>query len=464
MKTKVVIEFSEKWLKAVVVDFQSAHAWIKDIILEPVEPNLLNVSDAVNKIIAKAGRKKVHDVTVVLSRNKITVRNIDLPSHDPREIEQMLGLHVIRQVPYSKEEIIWGYQNLGFDGVSSSHILLAIAHRDILRKIFNAFAPLKILPERMLFSSPGVIRYIHDSLKDKTILQQASLVLDIDYNYSDLMLIDAQQKLRLSVVISRGAEQLKSEEEKGKFAAELKQALPALRNDLSQASTTQIFLTGAAGNMDNFEAYLGKEINLTTHCIRNKDTDNFGVISKEVSFTAILGFAYQQKEGGICFALPEAQIKKEMRLKIQQLLILGVCLAYIFIMLGLIVFSKFSLRQSYRDKLKTQINQLKAKNDDLTDLVQKVAMVKQYTDTKQSALNYIYELTRVCPDTITLTNFSWERQKSMLIRGYAYRMQDIFSFVNVLENSTMFKGMQARSTRRRKIKDNEVVDFEIGLK
>ena len=62
------------------------------------------------------------------------MRKADLPSRDKAEIEQMLGLHIIKQVPYPKEEIIWGYQSLGFDGISNTRILLAIAHRDILRK------------------------------------------------------------------------------------------------------------------------------------------------------------------------------------------------------------------------------------------------------------------------------------------------------------------------------------------
>ena len=79
-------------------------------------------------------------------------------------------------------------------------------------------------------------------------------------------------------------------------------------------------------------------------------------------------------------------------------------------------------------------------------------------------MNYLNELTSLCPDTITMTAFSWDVRKGAGIRGYAYQMQDIFNFVNILGNSRYFKGVQARSNRRRKVKNGEVIDFDIGVK
>jgi len=150
--------------------------------------------------------------------------------------------------------------------------------------------------------------------------------------------------------------------------------------------------------------------------------------------------------------------------QIQQLLILGCCLTYIFIVLGLTVLFKLNQRQSYRDSLSAKIKNLKENTGKLMDIDQKINAASQYLDTKQSVLQYIYELSRICPETITLTNFSWERQKGIVIRGYANQMPDVFNFIGALENSKLFKGMQARSTRRHKVKDKEIVDFEIGKK
>lgn len=454
MKTQVVIEFSERWLKAVVS--------LKKTILEPLEGDISNITVALDRIFQEIGRRKGLEVIVCLSRNKITIRRIDLPSQDALEIEQMLGLHVIRQVPYPKEEIIWGYQNLGFDGISNSHILLAIVHRDVLRQIFNAFVSLNILPEAILFSSQGVIHYLSHSLRDKSLLSPAYLILDVDYNFSDLILVH-NQNLRSSVIISQGAEQLKLEEERAKFAAELKQAIVVFNNEIPNIKPLRLFLTGTAKDVQVLaEVYLKKDFNLKLNFVESEDVK----LKKAdgVSFSAILGFAYERKKGDISFVLPEAQIKREIRLKTQQLLTLGVCLVYILVLLGITTLLRLNQLQSYRDKLNIRIAQLKRDSGGLADIAQELNIAGQFTETKQSVLTYIYELNRLCPDNITLTEFSWEWQKNFSIRGTALQLPDVFGFVAGLDGSASFKGAQARNTRRHKVKDKEIVDFEIARK
>ncbi len=461
MKTRVVIEFSEKWLKVVVSASYGIKNSINKVILESLlEATSSGISKVLSSVFKQIGKRKGVEVIAVLSRNKVTVRKIELPSRDSHEIEQMLGLHVIRQVPYAKEEIIWGYQNLGFDGISNSRILLGIAHRDILKNIFNSFLSLNILPDKMLLSSQGIIHYLYEFLKEKLVLQQSCLALDIDYNSSDLMLINKQQ-LHSSVAISQGAEQLKTGEERLRFIAELKQALLSFRNDSAQQKLPQIFLTGVIEENSPLINLIEKEVNLKAEIVLAKDKENLTLPSKEVSFAAVLGFAYQHKKGDISFILPEAQIKKEIKIKIQQLLIFGICLTYIFTMSGLIVFLRLNQLQSYRDKLMLEVKRLKDKAGLLMEIEEKVNITKQYTGSKNSVLNYLYELTRICPDNIIITSFSWGNQKGLLIRGYAEQMPDVFSFVSLLENSKFFKGVQARTTRRRKLQDKELVEFEI---
>ena len=153
-----------------------------------------------------------------------------------------------------------------------------------------------------------------------------------------------------------------------------------------------------------------------------------------------------------------------MRLKLKQLLILGISAVYILTLLALIVFLNLSQRQTYRDRLNVKISALKEKSGPLLEISQKIDTINKYANPEDSVLNYLNELTSLCPDTITMTAFSWDARKGAGIRGYAYQMQDIFNFVNILGNSRYFKGMQARSNRRRKVKNGEVIDFDIGVK
>ena len=453
MNTKIIIEFSDRFLKAALFDAKGA---LKDTFLEPLEPNFKNVSVVLSGLFQRVGKKKGLEVTAILNRSKVTMRKADLPSRDKAEIEQMLGLHIIKQVPYPKEEIIWGYQSLGFDGISNTRILLAIAHRDILRSIFNGFNSLNVPLDNILLSSQGVARFAQAAVRDNLSSQQPYLILDVDYNSSDLILVSKQQ-ISSSVIISFGLEQLKQEENRPKFSGELEQSLLGLRGELPANTPAQLFLCGTAASIENLDAYLGKELNLKTQLVQVP-------VLRNASFSGILGFAGGQKKEDISFTLPEVQLKKEMRLKLKQLLILGISAVYILTLLALIVFLNLSQRQTYRDRLNVKISALKEKSGPLLEISQKIDTINKYANPEDSVLNYLNELTSLCPDTITMTAFSWDAQKGAGIRGYAYQMQDIFNFVNILGNSRYFKGMQARSNRRRKVKNGEVIDFDIGVK
>ncbi|MFA5200382.1 MAG: PilN domain-containing protein, partial [Candidatus Omnitrophota bacterium] len=166
----------------------------------------------------------------------------------------------------------------------------------------------------------------------------------------------------------------------------------------------------------------------------------------------------------IKFVVPELQIKKEMKSKVQQLMILGVALFYILISLGAIALVKLIQQQFYSARLKSKAVILSKDAKELDDITNKLKIAKQYIDPKSSVLTLLYELNRITPDSITITNYNWEWQKNFSFRGYAEQIPDILSFTNTLSSSEYFKGAQNRYTRRRKLKDKDVVDFEIVVK
>jgi hypothetical protein len=457
MRTRIVIEVSERWLKVSI-----GHK----VAVEPLanlEPG--SISSGLNLILKQNKGSKDLDVSVVLSRNKITVRRVDLPSQDLKEIEQMLGLYLIRQIPYHKEEVCWAYQNLGFDGVSNSHLILAVALKNVFKNIVSSFVPVNILPESIFMSSQGLVHYVTDAAKNKIALPSSYMILDIDTNFSDLVLVH-NQKLGSSVVIPQGAEQLKDSLEKDKFAVEFKQALVALNNEIPDARCEKLFLTGAASSQLVFmETILGRDFNLKAQYLSSKEYDNFLASGfKDVSLSAVLGFSTHVAKDDLKFILPEIQIKKDMKFKLQQLMILGVGLIYILIMLGGIALVRLVQRQSYASDLKQRVVSLSKDAKELEDITSKLKIARQYVDAKSSALTYFNGLNRLCPDGIVITNYSWELGKGFTMRGYAPAIPDILDFTNTLGNSETFKGAQNRYTRRRKLKDRDVVDFEIFIK
>jgi Tfp pilus assembly PilM family ATPase len=457
MKTRVVVELTDCWLKVSI-----GHKVVVDPLTD-IEPEAISAS--LSSILKQNECSKDLDVYVVLNRNKITVRRVDLPSQDTKEIEQMLGLYLIRQIPYHKEEVCWAYQNLGFDGLNNSHLILAIALKNVFKNIVSSFVPINILPESILMSSQGLVHFVADVCKDKAALQGEYLILDIDTNYSDLVLVH-NHKLGSSVVIPLGAGQLRSNSEQERFAVELKQALVALNNEIPNAKAERLFLTGASEAQLTFiEAVLAKDFSLQAQYLSSKEQNSCPLAGLNgISLSAVIGFSAQVAKDDIKFIVPELQIKKELKSKVQQLMILGVSLVYILISLGGIALVRLTQRQFYASSLKSRIESMSRQTKELEDITNKLRIVKQYVNTKSSVLTVLYELSQLCPDNITITNYNWEWQKSFSFRGYAQQISDILSFTNTLSNSEFFKGAQNRYTRRRKLKDRDVVDFEIFVK
>lgn len=457
MRTKVVIELADFLLKVSVGRKVTVDS------LPNTESGVISAS--LSKILKQNKCTKDIDVFVVLNRNKITVRRVDLPSQDPKEIEQMLVLYLMRQIPYHKEEVCWAYQNLGFDGISNSHIVLAVALKNIFKNIVGSFASLSILPEAILMSSQGLLHYVEDACKNKSDLQNSYMILDIDTNYSDLVLVH-DHKLGSSVVIAQGTSQLKSEQEKERFAIELKQALSALGNEIPNAKCEKLFLTGASDrHLILVEGVLVKDFSLKAEYLSSKEYDSFvsGGL-KDISMSAVIGFSSQVAKDDIKFIIPDLQIKKEMRAKVQQLIILGISLFYILICLGGIGLVRLIQQQFYATSLKQRAATLSKDSKDLEDITNKLKIAKQYVDPNSSVLPLLYELSRLCPESITITSYNWQWQKNFSFRGYAQQIPDILSFTNLLSSSEYFKGAQNRYTRRRKLRDRDVVDFEIVVK
>jgi hypothetical protein len=456
MRTKVIVELSDKYLKVCI------GRKVRAIKLANIDsPSILA---ALNSVFKDNKQIKNFDVFVVIGRNKITVRRVELPSQDLKEIEQMLGLYLIRQIPYRKEEVCWAYQNLGFDGINNSCLILAVVLKNVFNGIVNSFIPMNILPEAVLMSTQGLLHYVNESIKDKALTDSSYFILDIDENYSDLVLVH-RHKLGSSVVIPMGTDNLNSLTDRERFSAELAQSLLVLSNEVLEAKCERIFLTGASlAYIDTVEK-AAIDLRLKAQYLSTKEYDVFAATEyKGISLSSVLGFSYQVAKDDIRFIIPELQVKKDMKAKTQQLIILGAALVFILVMLCGIGLVRLIQKHSYSASLRVRAGDLEKNAKELDFIIDSLKVVKQYVDFKSSALFFIAELSRLCPDNITITNYSWEWKKGLSFRGYAKQIPDILSFVSTLNGSEAFKGAQNRYTRRRKAKDKEVVDFEIFIK
>ena len=66
--------------------------------------------------------------------NAATAKNIEVPSSDPEEIKSIINLQAGRHTPYSREEVLISYINLGLNAFNNTRLLLVIVHRNMVKE------------------------------------------------------------------------------------------------------------------------------------------------------------------------------------------------------------------------------------------------------------------------------------------------------------------------------------------
>ncbi len=466
MKTKIILEFGNRQAKILVLKtIKNNKIEIKSFYFksaESFEELIVSVKEILNRI------KHLGSFLILsLSRDQLTLRTLHLPSQDLEEIDKMLSLHIIKQVPYPREEIIYDYQILEKDSLGYTRLLVAIVHQKVFKKTLDIFLELNLLPEKIVMSSQGVADWLLYTIPSLIQKKEAVLVLDIDNNFTDLIVL-FDNKIIFSVSVSLGALQMIEEDKRRRFIGEVKQSLVIFQNEEPAKKIKKIFLTGPVGELEDLEILLREELKLNVEKIQIHKFIEFkeelfreNKSLKYISLAGVLGCGIKKKEEGITFKLPELEVKKEIKRRWKQLILLGGVLVYNFIVIGVIYSLRLYNNFNYLQALNKEIKENEGEARKLLELSGKIRLIKKEKRATESFLDYLYKIYKVVPKKVSLTTLSFEEKDRFVLRGYALEMGDISKFVSALEDLKDFAQVKTRYKRRKKVKRKEIVEFEI---
>ena len=459
-KYTTVIEITSQWLKLLAVKPSLKGPEIVDLTLKPVGSISTEGLAGEFSAVVKGLKFIPSPLIVSFPRNLVTMRNLHLPSADPKEIGGMIDLHMARQVPYPRDEIVGGYQVLGVDDLGYTKVMLAIAHREALRRIFGVLNNVNIFPERVELSSEGVLSWFLFSQKAKLEAGQLYLLLDIDSNFTDFMIVD-RENLLFSRNIGSGAEQILIEEiRRIKFIPEIKQSLVIFQSEEMNKKPAKIFISGITANIAGLAALLEAEFNIKTEVV--KPPENIaGRIPKNVSISALLGLALEIPRKRITFILPEIQVRRSLEERSREIIALGSLLMFIFIVTGLVFLAKTYNRTGYKKLLTDKYEDVGGDVEKLEEMSKKSKIIKERLETRAYAINCLYQINKLMPAEIVLKTLTFEADDKITLRGQAQAMSDVYKFNSTLEKSGYFKDIQIKFQTRKRIAERDISEFEI---
>ncbi len=470
MNATVVLEIGNPWLKMAVFRYAIGTYYLK--ALSCVDAGSLseeNMSVSIQELLRDLKIKKPQNTIVSFPRNSVTLRNLRIPSANPNEIDDMIKLHVGRQVPYAREEIVSGYRIIGKDTMGYSKVMLAIVHRETIRKVFRILEKAGLYTDRLELSSDGILSWLCKATKAAgSKPQDAFIILDVDSGFTDFIIATYENTV-FSRVIALGSESLSDESKWQKFLGEMKQTMVISQGEEISQKPGRVFLTGATENLRPLASKIEMEFNMPTQIIEplinmplakqieKKPEDLFRVSS----VSSVLGLGVDTVSKKINFVLPEAQIRRSLRERSRDMIFLASGIMYVILMICGIYIEKMNNRQAYLDMLDKKKQAVTANTEHLNEKVERIKRIKAKLDTRSSALNYLYEISKLIPPEIVLLNVAIQVDDNVRIKGRSDQMSDVFQFITVLENSRLFKDVATRYTTRKKYKDKDIIEFEL---
>lgn len=451
-KQNYIVQISREHIKVAQAHSAGAGFRAAEFAAEDVQENDALSAQALASCL-KRWRSRSGRVTLSISRNAATVRNLHLPSEDEREIAQMVDLNIVRMVPYKKEDVVSGHRIIGKDEVGFTRVLVVIVRADILRRQVAMVEKAGLLVERLTLSSYG----LWNAYRSQPASEALMLVLDIDAGFTDCVIMQ-KDNLLFSRSINVGARNLISDPGSAtlKFISEVKQSLVMFHNEEMNQKISGIVLCGAkaAGLL---EQKLKDEFDVPV----TVEASAKGVGSDvSVSSMAVLG---GEGAAEAVLLLPEIQIRKTLRKDTADLVFFSGLFCYLLVLVGGFYWSQVYIRESHLKTVQFKTALLERELSEVVDKAGKTDFVKKNLNARQTPGVIVSEVQSIIPDTVAITAVSLDEKGKVFLRGQADGLATAFQFIDSLGGIKRFRDVQTRSTRKKKVRDRDLTEFEVSF-
>lgn len=413
------------------------------------------------QILKKLGYNN-NRLLVALPRQRVTSRYLKVPTQIPKELDGIVSLQAARYLPYPANELITAYQVTSFDKEGCSEVNLVIVHKDIIEYYLNILRGLNIRNFRIIMSSYGLSNlYSYIAPEEHT----PRMVVEAVSGYIEVAVV-----LDDRLLFSRGFKIAQNLENwQNLFIEEINRTKNAYSKEILNKTIEKVIIfTSLTTLRDNLEL-LSRQINLPVEIISYWDKITAkepllkSALDKDGSFAVLIGLGLKALPNSLNLepaALKEINKKISRQKEALRLILFSLS---IFLIFASAVARSLENKAIYLKQLKIESEKLEKEAKPLAEMENKIKFMAERLYSTPSTLDIIYELHQAASKQISLINFTYEKDKQILLRGQASELNAVNDFVLQLEKSPVFKdfNIKLRYATYRKTMQGEIVDFEI---
>lgn len=462
-------EIDETQLKIVHVQLKGLKREVKDAVVYPVrgpfDEGILNLI-----------HQTVEKFKVVTPRAFLTVplplvitRNIEIPSQDPKEIQEIVNLQASRHTPYARAEIIVDTLNLGLIRERYSKVLLVIVPKETINKQIQLLDRAGLKLEKVFFPPEAIaMAAIKIFGRDADSTQG---LLHMDHSFTTFLVVQSG-KLLFMRGIHIGAKQLTEEEESylDRFQDELEKSMEAYTADEVGAAPKSIMISGALNELTRFDDVLNEAFKTPLKRMSYIDTFNLSETArgsigsnKMISFLNLIAPLSFYDKIKVDLTSEEKKLRLQLERWAHEILVTGILLLIFLCLIFMNVTATISFKKAYLKKIATYYLPVRDDAKQLETMLAKTTLVKSYLLGRGNSLQALTELYDATPLGIRLSEIKYDENSSKFsVKGTSSLMSTVFSFVSELEKTNIFKNVKTKYVTARNENGRDVADFEIN--
>ncbi len=467
-KNLVAIDISDSDLKIAQMRYVNGKPVIVNLatsdITGLVEADLVKI---LTQQLQRLNATKAKAVVVIPSSLTIT-KNIEIPSHSPSEIREIIDLQAARHTPYSRDEVIVDYVNIGAYRKNYSRVLLVIATRAAIRKQLDLIYKTGLKIANVCFGPEGISAVLSRDIKFDTPDLPVSFI-HVNSDSTDFIIAkDAQAVFIRNIPI--GAKHLLEDKDKygAKFIDEVKKSLEAYKSEDIDTIPGEFLLIGAVEGLTHLTDALNTGLGITTKSAPylkkltvSKQAANVGSSYWRLSFLSVISSLLVHKNIKIDLLPEEMKLERTIESRSKEIIKTGILIMISFVLVYAALISKIYTKTGYLNDLSAEYEKIHKQADGLEEKSARNQIIRNFVLTRGYSLEVLADVYEAMPDQLRIGYIRFDTQGAFSIEGTAGSIQEVVTFVDSLGDAAYFKKVETRYTRKNTEGGEDLTDFAL---
>lgn len=451
-----VIEITDRKVRAAVLLAGRGKPFDPEWVATPIkDPGETAVRLALDQLLAQI-TPRPHRVILSLSRQHVILKFVKMPSQDESEIRQMAQHEMLKQLPYSTEEIVCGFkiERLLPDG--HAHVMIAAVHRNILLKQLSLLKQAGCVVDKIVLGLEGLVLAL--VALDSSLPQKNVFSVVVGSHCADIL---ALEKGSLSFARNVVWDAVQPPET---LADEVRVSSRSFQS-AEETQAWEILVIGSGREAELFKA-LSQEMKWPMRVLNPMAQMPFSKNSTSAgdnSFLSLFGTLAAPNDCKVDLMPGELRLEIDKGEYKKQVNIFLLLLALVFMLTsGSPIFSSWIHRRTLLS-LEKNIGVLAPKVAETEKMIHHLSLLEEAYQ-GPLAVEVFADVHRLTSSGIKIDSYAYEKKDALVMRGAASGLREVFDYAKQLEESQFLSESQVRYATKKSMSGTEQIDFEISVK